>query len=481
MDETRFNSFLKELGISENKTWRERKELLSLRMAEFQDSPMYQEDGADERQELFDQAIDYAEKMQSEQESGLTIDDGTQAVGNASNGNVIDLKNRSASNDPASPVNVGNTSSAVSAKSSGNQASWFYSLKGAENINNLFVQAKDCLHYGEYEKADRIADSIIDLEPRNASAFLVKVLAKNQTENLSGLETINDPKFKSDVNITKLLDFSDDSQRVEVTNILDRNDKFLVYVKAERQYRDALNNEDPVGIKDAGDLFESINDYRDASKKASECKEKSAEIEEKLRIEKEEADKKAAEMEAERARLEAERLEQEHSKAYNYAVGSLIGYKDSTDIKALPYVEKALEEFKALGNYEDSEEYVRKCEAQLEAIHRASAAKYNRDKFLSRIICIPVILIMLVLGFGFGDFTEFCDYTLASVDLFYDSELVVETIPKFISRFLPLAATKSRVEGRVYFGFGTLEYDSTEVGLPLIAPFAKLEGNVEDK
>ncbi len=84
--------------------------------------------------------------------------------------------------------------------------------------------------------------------------------------------------------------------------------------------------------------------------------------------------------------------------------------------------------------------------------------------FRSNGLAVVFFLLMILLGPGFG---KDIGYSGKTEDLFFDMHGT-------LFKYIPVAATLSDQRGRVYLGFGDLIYDPGDVGLPLFAPFAKL-------
>ncbi len=304
MNEKEFLSFIKEQGISENKSFGEMSELLSIKMAEFQDSPMYMEDGADEMQEKFDNAIDFAEKMQKERESGIALasdDEEQKSILQENKADVDKLKNRESAPKDATSTLVSSTQTALNAKpqtasntnSSSSQVSvkWFFSINGSSNIDDLFAQALDAIKYNESNKADRILDSIISAEPRNPGAFLGKAFIQYGLKKVGDLETIPDnvasvDELKNNTNIRRAHDYGNPSQAAQIDKLLDDNKKFRDYVEAEKTYKDGK-------FHDAAKAFGALGGYKDSQNRVKECEDK-FHIEDELKEDEEKRIKKAS-------------------------------------------------------------------------------------------------------------------------------------------------------------------------------------------
>lgn len=321
MNEKDFLAFLKELGIPQNKSFGDIKDLLVIKMTEFQDSPMYMEDGGEEKQKQFDDAIDYAEKMKRMTEAGIKLasadEDGFKKEetkdesGSAKAEAVERLKNRDANqldasdnvshieasggqvsgqtNSQTPPVTQTQGSSPAS-KVAGNK--WFVSITGAQNINDLFDQAIDALIYDEPDKARRILGTITQTELKNPGAYLALGLLDYNLKKISDIEYLTDDvvsfdELKRNTNLRRAHDYGNSAQSAEVDHYLEANKNFRIYKDAEKDYQKG-------NYADAEKQFASIAGYRDAATRQQDASQKlSEEVERHARKLRKEAPKRA--------------------------------------------------------------------------------------------------------------------------------------------------------------------------------------------
>lgn len=461
MNEREFSAFLRELGIPESKSFREKKELISLKMAEFQDSPQYMEDGADEKQELFDAAMDYAEEMQKMQESGIMLDNAEESVRDpeiltspaavneadidtlknrgqrvsnaADNVTEIEVTSQSASNPQGGSTSGGTAQPQGSVSQPVTHAQWFKSVNGADNIDNLFIQAIDNITYDEWDKASRVLDSIINAEPRNPGAFLAKAFVDFRIRDIKELEFLTDNvvsfnKLAGNTNLRRARDYGDNAQSRELTAYINDNANYRKYLAAEKDYQKS-NKTDLNLVKSALSGFEAISGYRDADARAAEVKSLIGTLKDKKKDDE-----------------------------YNDAVKALKASVVKGDY------EKAEKKLKALGDYKDAKDLLNTCQKEIRSQQKLEAARYKTRTIINRIARILVVLALLLVGPGNGDFIE------------ADHEGWFPDMDKAIHRFVPvpvLSDQEKDIYGRVYLGTGILNVEAEKPGLPVFAPFAK--------
>lgn len=484
MDERKFAEFIKQQGISENKTYGDILEFLEIRMTEFQDSPKYMEEGAEEIQRLFDEAIAYAGKMADEFESGVVLRKENKKSDD--DGSILDkveeLRNRTKNTDDSDPATDNDQSSASGASlSSGSNtntpsvssSNLFSSQTGAQNIDALFIQTLDCLKYEEWDKASRMTENILNVEPRNPGAFIIHLLAQYKAKSLQDLELSDKTTFPQEPDFKKAYDFGDDNLKKLLDDLVKNNNDFQVYWKAQKLLQEGETEGSRDKVEEAKNLFSSISSYKDAGNRVDECDEKIAEF-----IEKQKED-----------------LERQKENTYRYAIGKYDEYEGKLDIIRLNShswnsynevdreinsykepLEREIKNLKSIKDYQDSSQYIDKFESlisDIESIGRQRKdvfnKKYARGERKKAFLEVALFILMFLLGPGFG---KGIGYSQKYEEIgFYSSE------PLY--RFIPVPITLTDQWGKVYLGFGDLNYDANESGLPLFAPFAKIHARYE--
>lgn len=149
--------------------------------------------------------------------------------------------------------------------------------KGIENsektllIANKLAQANAALSKREYDDADQIADEILNIDSKNAKAYLIKfkVECKMYSKNLSTV--LIEGKIKFYGNFAKALEYADEELKKELLNFRKKYDDDEKY----SQYSDALKIKNGAVLKDqyaeALAIFKKLGDYLDSKKMAEEC------------------------------------------------------------------------------------------------------------------------------------------------------------------------------------------------------------------
>ncbi|MBR1867734.1 MAG: TIR domain-containing protein [Clostridia bacterium] len=158
-------------------------------------------------------------------------------------------------------------------------------------INSLFQRAEVFLEDGNWDQANSYADRILDIEPKNPDAYLLKLLARKQVVSVDRLATLSAP-FTDDPDYLHFKRFASPDKCEKV-------DKYIEEIK-QRYYKTTYDSaikemgEDTVsGYENAVKNFEQILKYKDSEEKRNYCAKRIGELkaniesEEKKRIENE--------------------------------------------------------------------------------------------------------------------------------------------------------------------------------------------------
>ena len=139
----------------------------------------------------------------------------------------------------------------------------------------LLERAFMFLEDGDWAKADDFCEQVLNLEPKNALAYLGKLMAELKVRKREQLKDQAQP-FDDRNNYQKALRFADGKLKAELSGVIafinDRNET----TRKEGIYQDALTTMDLGEVADyreAARLFDSISDYKDSAQKAQECRE----------------------------------------------------------------------------------------------------------------------------------------------------------------------------------------------------------------
>ena len=144
---------------------------------------------------------------------------------------------------------------------------------GSANIASLLDRAFLALEDGEWERADGFCEQVLNLDSRNAQAYLGKLMAELEVCKREELRDCDEP-FDDSNNYRKALRFGDDKLKQELTGavafIQDRNEtarKEGIYQKALT----AMAAKTEQGYWHAVELFDTIPEYKDAKAQSEAC------------------------------------------------------------------------------------------------------------------------------------------------------------------------------------------------------------------
>ena len=163
-------------------------------------------------------------------------------------------------------------------------------------LERAFIFLED----GEWKKADTYAEKVLDADPKNGEAYLVKLMVELQVEkreNLANLEEV----FDSASAYKMLVRYASDALKKEIAGYIDhiRATQEALY---EDLYQKAVNDLANVRKKDAcggiANMFRSLGSYKDSALKVQECAARAKELaaEEKYREAEALAAKKSVEL-----------------------------------------------------------------------------------------------------------------------------------------------------------------------------------------
>lgn len=278
------------------------------------------------------------------------------------------------------------------------------------NLHALLDRAFLFLEDGDWVSADQYCERVLDLDPRNAKAYLGKLMAELNVTNKAGLADCENP-FDDQANYQKVMRFADAALKTElegyIAHIRERNKKNSldhIYREATSVKSRAKNEGD---YKKAAFMFESIIGHEDAEQQVAEC----------LRL-------------AENARKDAiyesalEQMQSSNTGALEQAVArfsSIIGYKDTEQMlaecirlaenarKDVIYdealrlmqssdtgeLERAIEGFSSILGWRDSDQKSKECQAKIKE-KRVILAKRQKTSRALTIAAISLVAVGIV-------------------------------------------------------------------------------------
>jgi len=149
-------------------------------------------------------------------------------------------------------------------------------------LERVFLFLED----GKWEDADIYCEKVLDIDPKNADAYLGKLMAELQVKNRKALADYFEP-FDDRDNFNKVIRFGDENLEEEmrgyISLIKTRNENARltgIYDDAMYEMRNAKSEAE---YKSAADMFHSISGFKDAIELKEKCLEK-AEISRKNEI-----------------------------------------------------------------------------------------------------------------------------------------------------------------------------------------------------
>ena len=191
-------------------------------------------------------------------------------------------------------------------------------------LERVFLFLED----GKWQDANNYCEKVLDIDPKNAEAYLGKLMAELQVTNRKKLADCAEP-FDGRDNYSKVLRFGDEALEKEmrgyITHINERNEN----TRLTRIYNGAVNAMNAAAYKSAADTFKSISGFKDADALAEQCLDK-----------------------AEICRKDA---------VYASAKSKMIGEKAAS-------YEEAIGIFKTISGWRDADEQIYACQKKIEEI-----------------------------------------------------------------------------------------------------------------
>ena len=255
----------------------------------------------------------------------------------------------------------------------------------ATNTGSLLKRAFIFLEDGDFKEADEYAERILDNEPENVQAYLVKLMAELRVNRQDKLKDCAMP-FDGGKTYQRLMRYADSSLKAELQGynkyIRERNEENLKAAAYDLAFTmmNAATTEN--AFLEAAEAFKDVSGYRDGNLKQKLCIEK-----------------------AEECRKDV---------IYNNAL-HLRGQNSEESYK------KAIEEFEKIRGWRDSEEQIVHCRRKIEEIKaeqerqileqkrieevaQAAKAAAARKKKRSRLIALLLVIIAAAAGFSYYKF-----------------------------------------------------------------------------
>ncbi len=150
---------------------------------------------------------------------------------------------------------------------------------GNANVAPLLKRAFMYLEDKEWKNADEYSERVLDMDPENAEAYLVKLLAELECCKPEALQDEEDP-FDYSSHYQKAIRFANDSLKATLTGYIEHINTRNELATLEEYYNaasEAMQLRTEADLTEAAEIFEDISGYKDSAKLAVECR-KMAEI-----------------------------------------------------------------------------------------------------------------------------------------------------------------------------------------------------------
>ena len=231
---------------------------------------------------------------------------------------------------------------------------------GSTGAAPLLERAFLFLEDGKWPDADTYCEKVLDIDPKNAQAYLGKLMAELQVQKRGQLSDCARP-FDKNENYLKILRFGDEALNTELRGYID-----IINERNETHRKSAIYNNACGIMKSAAaqkaflkgaELFKSISGFRDADALAAQCLEK-----------------------AEGCRKDA---------LYTYAKSRMTDWNTAS-------CEEAIAIFKTIPGWRDADSQIYACQKRIEEI---KAKNEKNEKQLKRVAAITVPIICVCIAF----------------------------------------------------------------------------------
>ena len=219
------------------------------------------------------------------------------------------------------------------------------------NTAPLLERAFMFLEDGDWQSADEYCEKVLDLEPKNAEAYLGKLMAELKVKKQIGLINCSQP-FDNKANYQKVIRFADSALKEKLEKCIRAINKRNEIARLEGIYAQACEKmvqaKTERGFISVADEFSKISDFRDSAEMAKKCREK-----------------------AEEAKITAQK-----DAVYNNAC-EILNRKVRISDENINY-KKALADFRSLGDWRDSPRKAEECLKKMEQREQALAEEKAR-------------------------------------------------------------------------------------------------------
>lgn len=145
---------------------------------------------------------------------------------------------------------------------------------GGTNLTVLLKRAFIFAEDGDYKRADENCEQVLDVDPENADAYLIKLLMSQKVKRRENLANVAEP-FDGDPNYEKACRYGTHELRAELEgynkHIRERNalqEKVSLYESTCKRMKEAKTES---AYKTIAGTFKRLGDFRDSAKLSEEC------------------------------------------------------------------------------------------------------------------------------------------------------------------------------------------------------------------
>lgn len=261
-------------------------------------------------------------------------------------------------------------------------------------IKRIFMFLED----GEWDRVNEYCETVLDLDPENAYAYLGMLMAELKVSHVKDLKDQAE-SFAENKNYQKAVRYADEKLKAGligcINRINERNENERLeglYISALEALNAVSNSEKNISeqsIKKIAEQFEAINHYKDAADKARECYNKIDEI----RLEKKRQEE-IARIEDERRAREQKIAKRKAMKACMIVVPIVVlliavlllitnviisnnRYKDAVILMDTGKYEEAIGIFEKLGDHQDSVSKISQCQSRINYLDASKESIFN--------------------------------------------------------------------------------------------------------
>ncbi len=229
---------------------------------------------------------------------------------------------------------------------------------GNANVQPLLKRAFMFLEDGDFKSADEYCEKVLDIDPENGHAYLGKLMAELKVKVQEKLKDCAEP-FDESNNYQKAVRYGDkelaEALKGYVEFIKNRNEENRLK-KAYDEACKAMNNaKTEEQFKDAGKKFLEINRYRDSKALCESCYAKAIEL---------------------------------------YKKGIYDEAKKDMTSDTVSLLEKAIELFESIADYEDAGTKVGECKVRIEELKAKAERKKKKAIKITKIVS-PIVAVLI--------------------------------------------------------------------------------------